>query len=541
MRRGVGPRFWLLIDKYIWHGALKEFMFLVHFLKQCLFDSLTNHWFVKTTDLLNDLHKYNEKYDSYADMIDDDWDKETNYDNPKNWPVYLKAFFCFEIGFLCLSVYIGLSIYTAGMKDLQQEFGVGREVALLPMVLFVLGYGVGPLFFAPISEYYKIGRSPVYITTLFLFAVLQIPTAMSQTITSICILRFFNGVFASPVLAMGAASVSDVIKTPYIPTVIGGWAVCSLCGPSLGPVLGAAINSRKGWRWCFWFLLIITGSSLLLFALFLPETYPPTLKFKRARHLRELTGNSDIRTNEELRHLAVDRGFVKEYLLRSVEITVSEPVVLFINIYSALIYSILYLWYETFPMVFEDMYGFTPLLEGVSATSMLVGVILGSVVYTIFIYFKFTKRYTKSEMVYPEVFLPMAVMGGFLLPAGIFIFAWSATPKAHWCGPLIGACIAGFANFIIFETLINYLGMSFPDYYASVIASNGLWRSVAASVAPLYAQPLYTNLATNNFPVGWGSSVLGFIATAMILIPLVFYWNGPKVRSVSKFTDFEMT
>lgn len=41
---------------------------------------------------------------------------------------------------------------------------------------------------------------------------------------------------------------------------------------SLGPVIGGVIAQEIGWRWIFWFLVILTGSHFLIVLLFLPET-----------------------------------------------------------------------------------------------------------------------------------------------------------------------------------------------------------------------------------------------------------------------------
>lgn len=49
------------------------------------------------------------------------------------------------------------------------------------------------------------------------------------------------------------------------------------------------------------------------------------------------------------------------------------------------------------------------------------------------------------------------------------------------------------------------MGASFKhEYMASVFASNDLFRSVVASVFPLFANPLFNNLATHEFPIGCG-------------------------------------
>lgn len=42
--------------------------------------------------------------------------------------------------------------------------------------------------------------------------------------------------------------------------------------PSLGPVMGGSITEQLGWRWVFWFLVILTSSHLLAMIMFFPET-----------------------------------------------------------------------------------------------------------------------------------------------------------------------------------------------------------------------------------------------------------------------------
>ena len=123
------------------------------------------------------------------------WESDDDPDNPHNWPLSHKVLFISQIGFLTWSIYMGSSIYVPGQLQLMQEFGISAVVATLPLSLFVLGYGLGPMVFSPLSEHPAIGRMYVYIVTLFVFVILQIPTALSKNIGSLLILRFLSGVF----------------------------------------------------------------------------------------------------------------------------------------------------------------------------------------------------------------------------------------------------------------------------------------------------------------------------------------------------------
>lgn len=66
------------------------------------------------------------------------------------------------------------------------------------------------MIFAPASEIPQIGRGPVYIGTLALFVVLQVPTALATNFGMLLAFRFITGFVGSPSLATGGASIADM-------------------------------------------------------------------------------------------------------------------------------------------------------------------------------------------------------------------------------------------------------------------------------------------------------------------------------------------
>lgn len=117
------------------------------------------------------------------------WDGEDDPENPRIGP-FTKNFFIFEISFLTLAVYMGSAIYTPGVYEIQEALGVSEIVATLPLTLFVTGYGLGPMVFAPMSEIATVGRAYIYVVSLVISMILQIPTALAENIASLCVLRF---------------------------------------------------------------------------------------------------------------------------------------------------------------------------------------------------------------------------------------------------------------------------------------------------------------------------------------------------------------
>ena len=65
---------------------------------------------------------------------------------------------------------------------------------------------IGPMLLAPLQELPKYGRNPIYMSTLFIYVLFVIASAVASNIETILVARFFAGFFGSPVLATGGQS-----------------------------------------------------------------------------------------------------------------------------------------------------------------------------------------------------------------------------------------------------------------------------------------------------------------------------------------------
>jgi MFS transporter, DHA1 family, multidrug resistance protein len=118
----------------------------------------------------------------------------------------------------------------------------------------------------------------------------------------------------------------------------------------------------------------------------------------------------------------------------------------------------------------------------------------------------------------PELRLPIACIGGLFIPICLFWFGWSARPSLHWIMPIIGSAFFPIGAFCLFGSVLNYLPDAYPDYAASVLAGNDLFRSAFGAGFPLFASAMYKNLG-----VGWASSLLAFLGIVFIPIPFFLY------------------
>lgn len=96
-------------------------------------------------------------------------------ENPKNWSKAYKWYCTLIVALTCFAVAFNSAVITAGIEGPMRTFGVSEEVSLLAVTLFVVGFGVGPMAFAPLSEI--IGRRKIYASTLLIAVIFIIPCA----------------------------------------------------------------------------------------------------------------------------------------------------------------------------------------------------------------------------------------------------------------------------------------------------------------------------------------------------------------------------
>ncbi|QDS74474.1 hypothetical protein FKW77_006707 [Venturia effusa] len=446
--------------------------------------------------------------------------------NPQNWSPRKKYFVTFQICFMTTSIYIGSAIYTPGVEEVMQVFGVSQVAATLGLCLFVAGYGLGPMIWSPMSEIPYFGRNPIYMGTLFIFVMLQIPTALASNFGMLLAFRFLTGFFGSPVLATGGATIADMYSPRKRAYAMSVWGVAAVCGPTLGPLVGGFAAQAKGWTWTIWELMWLSGFAWVFLMLFLPETSANNILYRRTKRLRQLTGNDKLICQPELMAESMSRNeIIQMSLVRPFTLNFTEPMVFLLNLYIALVYGLLYIWFESFPIVFVGIYGFNLGEQGLAFLGIFVGALVIVPPFFWWLHTYLEPKFNENEECQPELRLPAACVGGFFIPICLFWFGWSARASVHWMVPIVGSGFFSIGTFLLFNSVLNYLPDAYPEYAASVLAGNDLFRSSFGAGFPLFASAMYKRLG-----VGWASSLLAFLSIAFIPIPFVLYKYGATLR-----------
>ncbi|KAH6645413.1 putative bicyclomycin resistance protein [Truncatella angustata] len=451
------------------------------------------------------------------------WWDENDPEYPFHWPRWRTLTNLVLISFMTFLTPLASSIFAPGVPQLMREFqSDSLELASFVVSVYVLGFASGPLVIAPMSEIY--GRVIVYHVCNIGFIAFVIGCALAPSLNSLIVFRFFSGVFGACPITNGGGSIADMVPQEKRAAAMAGFAVGPLLGPIIGPVAGGFLADAKGWRWNFWILVIVAGALAVVMVFTMKETYHPVLLQRKVERLRKQTGNLALRSKLDAGLSPAD--YFKRGIIRPIKMLVHSPIVIIMSMFVAVTYGYLYLMFTSMTEVFQQYYGFSTSLVGLAYIGLGVGSLVG-----VGLFSGTSDRYIKKkaaqedavaesmggvkEGLKPEYRLPTLPYGALMLPVGLFIYGWTAEYKVHWIVPIIGTAIVGAGNIVIFMAIQMYLIDAFTIYAASAIAANTVVRSVAGAVLPLAGLKMYERLG-----VGWGNSLLAFIA--LLLVPAAF-------------------
>lgn len=269
---------------------------------------------------------------------------------------------------------------SGALDALSAHFGVTDRIHLILLnSLFMVGYVIGPLAFAPLSEY--IGRRPVLIGTFLGYLVFMLACSGAPNYPALLVFRLLCGINAAAPTSVLGGLYADIFDDASVRgNAMALYMTVTTIGPLIGPII-SGFSSQMSWRWPFWIAGMIAALGLPL-VLTLPETYAPVLH-NRAVMKRLKKHGTDVEGGHQLELKPFD---VQKIFLRPVTLLVTEPIVFCTSAYLALAYAVFYLLFQAYPVIFQGFYGLSPAISGlafiprkstlippVGATTLLIG------------------------------------------------------------------------------------------------------------------------------------------------------------------------
>lgn len=169
-----------------------------------------------------------------------DFDGPDDPYRPMNWPTKKKVLTTLMYGLTTMTATWASSAYSAGTRQVAAEFHVGDQVAVLGTTLFLFGFGIGPLLWAPLSEVF--GRKLAVLVPMFVATCFSFGSATAKDFQTLMLTRFFGAFFASAPVTNTGGVLGDLFSPAWRALALAGYAIAVVGGPCLG-TLSYHLNS----------------------------------------------------------------------------------------------------------------------------------------------------------------------------------------------------------------------------------------------------------------------------------------------------------
>ncbi|KAK1477611.1 major facilitator superfamily transporter [Colletotrichum tamarilloi] len=447
--------------------------------------------------------------------------------NPKNWSKAYKWYCTMVVALTCFVVAFCSSVITADIEGVAAEFHVSEEAALVSITVFVIGFGIGPMAFAPLSEIY--GRQVIYASTLLLAVIFIIPCAVAKNLATLLVCRAIDGIAFSAPMTLVGGTLADLWRNEERGVPMAAFSAAPFIGPAIGPLVGGFLSDAAGWRWLYWIQLIMAFVVWVLISFTVPETYAPTILARRAAKMRKETGDATHVTEQDIdmRPFSERLGI---FLIRPFQLLFGELIVFLISIYMSVLYGLLYMFFVAFPIIYQKRKGYSASSTGLMFIPLAVGVLL-SAACSPWVNKHYLTLVAKHNGHPPaEARLIPMMLSCWFIPIGLFIFAWTSYADLHWAGPAFGGFPVGFGFIFLYNSANNYLVDSYQHQAASALAAKTCIRSFWGAAVVLFTEQMYDRLGDQ-----WASSLLAFLGLACCAIPFLFWVYGARIRARSKY------
>lgn len=152
--------------------------------------------------------------------------------HPINWPTHKKISTTLLYGLITMTATWASSSYSVGTELVAQEFGLGLQVATLGTTLFLFGFGLGPLLWAPLSEVY--GRRAAVMAPMFVAICFTFGSATAKDFQALMLTRFFGAFFAAAPVTNTGGVLGDLFSPAWRGIAMAGYSLAVIGGPVIG-------------------------------------------------------------------------------------------------------------------------------------------------------------------------------------------------------------------------------------------------------------------------------------------------------------------
>lgn len=130
-----------------------------------------------------------------------------------------------------------------------------------------------------------------------------------------------------------------------------------------------------------------------------------------------------------------------------------------------------------------------------------------------------------------------AMVGSLGMVGSLFWIGFTAKPSIHYAVPIVGTGVYVWSSMSILTALVSYIFDAYPAKGTlSALTLMATTRIIFAAWLPLVIIQMIMGLQGQ-----WAYSVFGFIAIAMVAVPVILFLFGSRLRARSRYSSPTMS
>ncbi|KKY30732.1 putative mfs multidrug transporter [Diaporthe ampelina] len=223
------------------------------------------------------------------------WDGPYDIENPLNWSASRKWTATILVSCFTFISPFSSTMVTPALEDIGDQYDIPEGFArALVLSIFLLGFAQGPFVLAPLSELF--GRVKVLQWANVIYLVFNTVCPFAKTKEQLYLFRFLSGIGGSAPQALCNGVLADCWRKEERGKGQAIYGMLTFISPTVAPIMGAYVVDKIYWGWIFWITSIFDLLVQTAAYFFLRETYAPKILGDKAKKLRKVTGNPDLRT-----------------------------------------------------------------------------------------------------------------------------------------------------------------------------------------------------------------------------------------------------
>src|SRR6202046_1305176 len=163
-----------------------------------------------------------------------------------------------------------MDMYLPSLPAIGQALDASTVQVQLTISSYLIGFACGQIIYGPVSD--RIGRRPVILAALVLYAAASVVCANAQSIHVLIAVRFVQALGGAGCIVLARAAVRDLYSGVRAGRELSLMGSITAFAPIVAPAIGGVLQDTFGWHATFYVLVVFALLVGAIAARLLPET-----------------------------------------------------------------------------------------------------------------------------------------------------------------------------------------------------------------------------------------------------------------------------